>query len=73
MLLWVVKLVLFGMLLYFAVWLALLLVFVMAVTLAVHRAGWDDEQETEWRTGISGYGLYRGDVRIDVGDPYEDD
>ncbi|WP_146020234.1 DUF3742 family protein, partial [Pseudomonas sp. GW460-13] len=31
-----------------------------------------DEQEPEWRLGADGFGLYRGEVRIDIGDPHDD-
>ncbi|EPG2413627.1 DUF3742 family protein [Klebsiella pneumoniae] len=72
-LVWAVKLTVLGMLLYATFWLALLLVlFLVAGTLASNNLEWD-EPETEWRTGPAGFGLYRGDIRVDVGDPYEDD
>lgn len=32
----------------------------------------DSMSDTEWRYGPAGFGLYRGDVRIDIGDPNED-
>jgi hypothetical protein len=68
----VVKLVALGVLLYIAFWLALLLLFAIAAAWAAHNTDWDEEQETEWKTGAAGFGLYRGDVRIDAGDPNED-
>ena len=68
----VIKLVALGLLFYAAFWLALLLLFMIAAAWTAHAAEWDDEQETEWRTGGDGFGLYRGDVRIDIGDPHED-
>lgn len=72
-LVWAVKLAVLGTLLYVAFWLALLLVlFLVAGTLASSGIEWDDP-ETEWRTGPAGFGLYRGDIRVDVGDPYEED
>ncbi|MFP9230770.1 DUF3742 family protein [Pectobacterium cacticida] len=72
-LVWAVKLAVLGMLLYVAFWLALLLVlFLVAGALASIGIEWDDP-ETEWRTGPAGFGLYRGDIRVDVGDPYEED
>ena len=72
-LIWVVKLAVLAVLLYTAFWLALLLVFGVAAAWVARNTDWDVEQETEWRTGASGFGLYRGDVRIDIGDPNEDD
>lgn len=72
-LVWAVKLTVLGILLYAAFWLALLLVvFFVTGSLASSGLEWD-EPETEWRTGPSGFGLYRGDIRVDVGDPHEDD
>lgn len=67
------NLVALGVLLYVAFWLVVVLVFVVGAAWVARNAEWDDQQETEWRTGASGFGLYRGDVRIDVGDPYEDE
>jgi hypothetical protein len=49
-----------------------LIAFAVAAAWAARSADWDDEQETEWRTGADGFGLYRGDIRIDIGDPHED-
>ncbi|CAM5214346.1 MULTISPECIES: DUF3742 family protein [Alcaligenaceae] len=71
-LLWLVKLTALGLLLYAAFWLAMLVVFLVAGAWVARNAEWD-EPETEWRTGPAGFGLYRGDIRIDVGDPYEED
>lgn len=70
---WTVNLVALGVLLYAAFWLALLLVFAIAAAWAANNAGESDEPKTEWRTGGSGFGLYRGDIRIDIGDPYENE
>jgi len=58
--LWVVKLAVLGVLLYSAFWLALLLVFADADESS-------DDDEPQWRNGLDGYGLYRGEVRIDGG------
>ncbi|EPZ6036724.1 DUF3742 family protein [Pseudomonas aeruginosa] len=70
-LLWVVKLVVLGVLLYVAFWLALLLVSALvAASIAGRKVS--DEEEPEWRMGLSGYGLYRGDTRIDPGNPDDD-
>ena len=68
----VVKLAVIGVLLYSVFWLALLLLFAVAAAWTARNAEWDEEQETEWKTGAAGFGLYRGDVRIDIGDPNED-
>lgn len=65
--LWVVKLVVLAILLYIAFWFALLLVFVSAVALGMGNKASDNDQEPEWRMGLSGYGLYRGETRIDPG------
>jgi hypothetical protein len=67
-LLWTVKLAVLGTLLYAAFWLALLLVFAITVAWASRNTDWK-EPEPEWRMGLSGYGLYRGDERIDPGSP----
>lgn len=74
-LLWAVKLAILGVLLYAAFWLALLLVFGIVAAWFARNADWDDEEEDQpqWRVGAAGYGLYRGDIRIDIGDPYEED
>lgn len=70
--LWLVKLAVIAMILYGGFWLA-------AVCLGVAGAAWVarnldlEEPETEWRLGPSGYGLYRGDTRIDIGASLEDD
>ena len=72
-LLWVVKLVVFGMLLYSAFWLALLLVFtVMVARAAGNLPHEDDDEKAEWRMGWSGYGLYRGETRVDPGQDDDD-
>lgn len=68
LLLWIVKLVVFGVLLYAAFWLVLLLVFaVIAAWVARNVDQRSEDQEPEWRNGWEGYGLYRSGVRIDVG------
>jgi len=71
-LLWGIKLLVLGCLLYIAFWLFLLAVFAFAGAWAAKGADWD-EPATEWRTGPAGFGQYRGDVRIDIGDPYDED
>ncbi|MBO9333148.1 hypothetical protein C1I89_32930 [Achromobacter pulmonis] len=74
-LLWAIKLVVLGVLLYAAFWLALLLVFAIVAAWVARNADWDDDEENQpqWRVGPAGYGLYRGDIRVDIGDPYEDE
>lgn len=66
-LLWVVKLVAFGVLLYAAFWLALLLVFAVVAAWMARNADLDDDPpEPEWRNGPAGFGLYTYDgFRID--------
>lgn len=66
-----IKLVALGVLLYVAFWLALSLVFALVAAFVAARKS-SDEDEPEWRMGFSGYGLYRGDTRIDPGNPDED-
>lgn len=70
-LLWIAKLLVLGVLLYVAVWLALALVFAVIAASVVGGKS-SDEDEPEWRMGLSGYGLYRGDTRIDPGSPDDD-
>ncbi len=74
-LLWTVKLAVLAVLLYAAFWLALLLAFAIASAWVIRSANWEDEEDdrSEWRAGPAGYGLYRGDIRVDIGDPYEDE
>ncbi|MBO2859769.1 DUF3742 family protein [Pseudomonas aeruginosa] len=66
-LLWVVKLVVLGVLLYTTSWLALLLVLAMVAAWIARSAGRDDDPpEPEWRNGPAGFGLYTYDgFRID--------
>ena len=52
--------------------LALFVFAVLAAKVALHVGpslsdAWQPE-ETQWRQGHSGYGVYRGDVRVDAGD-----
>ena len=70
-LLWAAKLIALFILLYAAFWLALLLVFAITIAWASRNTDWE-EPEPEWRVGLSGYGLYRGDERIDPGSPDDD-
>ncbi|MBV6670077.1 DUF3742 family protein [Xanthomonas euvesicatoria pv. alangii] len=66
-LVWVVKLVALGVLLYTTFWLAMLLVCVMVVAWMARNADLGEElPEPEWRNGPAGFGLYTYDgFRID--------
>lgn len=72
-LLWIVKLVLLGVLLYVAFWLVLLLVFMLLVVRGFANNDGADihlESKDEWRHGEAGYGLYSSSgQRIDLHDP----
>ena len=49
---------------------ALLLTFAAIAAWMVRNADADessDDDEPQWRNGLDGYGLYRGEVRIDGG------
>ena len=68
--LWIVKLTVLGMLLYTVSWLVLLLAFAVIAAWMVRNVDADessDDDEPQWRNGLDGYGLYRGEVRIDGG------
>ncbi|MGE6191062.1 DUF3742 family protein [Stutzerimonas stutzeri] len=65
-LLWIIKLAVLGVLLYVAFWMVLVLLFVV-VAASVVGGNSSNEDEPEWRMGLSGYGLYRGDTRVDPG------
>jgi hypothetical protein len=72
MLLWIVKLAIFGVLLFTALWLALVLLLGVAAAWAVRNSDPDDENRLEWREGHSGFGLYdENEWRHDMGDPDE--
>ena len=72
-LMWVVKLAALGVLIYSTFWLAILLVFaVMVARAAGNLSHEDDEEKAEWRMGWSGYGLYRGETRVDPGQDDDD-
>lgn len=71
----VVKLAALAMLLYSAFWLALLLAFALAGAwlLRSDDGSYDEEQQTEWRHGPVGFGLYTSnDQRVDPHDPDDD-
>ncbi|MGE6688931.1 DUF3742 family protein [Stutzerimonas stutzeri] len=68
---WIAKLLVLGVLLYVAFWLALLLVFAV-VAAWVARNGDQDQMQPELREGLLGFGLYHPDgSRIDPHDPDE--
>lgn len=68
--LWVVKLAVFGVLFYVASWLVLLLAFAVIAAWLARNVDEDDEKQPELRDGHSGVGLYdKDDWRIDMGDP----
>lgn len=69
----VIKLAALGVLVYAVSWLTLLLLFaVIAAWAARNVRPEDDDEEAEWRMGWSGYGQYRGEMRIDPGHPDDD-
>lgn len=69
-LMWCIKLAVLGTLLYVAVWLALLLVFLVFVARGYDSSVDLTTPEAEWRYGQAGYGLYTSDgYRIDPHDP----
>lgn len=70
LLFWIVKLVVFGVLLYTAFWLALLLAFALIAAWLVRNTDLEEEKQPELRDGHSGAGVYdKDDWRIDLGDP----
>jgi hypothetical protein len=65
-LLWIIELAVFGVLLYTASWLVLLLAFAIAAAWTAQNADWDEKREPEWKNGPAGFGLYTYDgYRID--------
>lgn len=65
-LLWAVKIVVLGVLLYSAFWLALVVVFAVAGAWVAATAVHEEALEPEWRNGPAGFGLYTYDgYRID--------
>lgn len=69
---WMLRLLTVGGAAYLSFWLALLLGCLVAFAWTASVGGFDSDERTEWRTGVDGFGLYRGDIRIDIGDPYEE-
>lgn len=70
LMLWLLKLFLLGVLLYFAVWVALIYAF-LVVASVLQNSGliFPDRKSSDngWRHGSSGYGDYSGEFRIDPG------
>lgn len=64
---WGTKLLVLGVLLYVAFWLTLVALFVLAAAWFARNEDDTADDTPQWRNGLSGYGLYRGDVRIDPG------
>lgn len=65
-----VKLLVLGVLLYAVSWLVLLLAFAILAAWVARNSDADvssDDDEPQWRNGLDGYGLYRGEIRIDGG------
>ena len=72
--LWLVRLLIMGGLLYVASWVGLLLAVLVLVAWVACRPSTSIDEQPQWRVGAAGFGLYRGDIRIDPGDdPFEDD
>lgn len=72
--LWAIKLLVLSVLLYGAFWLGLILAFAAAAAWAGSQKSIcvAEDEVPQWRMGLSGYGLYRGGVRIDPGDQDDD-
>lgn len=69
--LWIIEAGVLLVILYMAFWIILLIALLVSFVWLVRNYDFDDrEKAPEWREGISGYGLYRGNVRID---PYISD
>ncbi|CAK1313893.1 Protein of uncharacterised function (DUF3742) [Burkholderia pseudomallei] len=67
LIMWAVKLLVLGVLLYVAFWLTLVAIFVLVAAWLAGNADDTADDKPQWRNGLSGYGLYRGDVRVDPG------
>lgn len=67
---WMIKLTALGTFLYVAFWVALITCAFTVAVWWVLKADLDPHEERpEWKNGLSGYGLYRGGIRIDPGSP----
>ena len=72
---WFLKLLAIGAFLYAAFWGTMLFVFAVAAVRFIGNTGWDgdDEDQTEWRYGPAGYGLYASNgYRVDPHDPEDE-
>lgn len=70
----VIRITALGIVLYAATWFALLLVISPLAAWVVGNVGTNtEEDQTEWRNGWDGYGLYRGGLRIDGGGADDDE
>lgn len=72
LILWAVKLLILGVLLYVAFWLTLVAIFVLAAAWLARHADHDSAQG-EWRNGQEGYGYYENGTRTDYGRLFDDD
>ncbi|PPV05146.1 DUF3742 family protein [Xanthomonas axonopodis pv. vasculorum] len=72
---WCIKLLVLVLLLYTAVWIAVLLVaLVFASWIAANAMRHPDDEQPQWKNGLLGFGLYdRDGFRIDPHDPDEPD
>ncbi|MGF6513033.1 hypothetical protein ABH912_000499 [Pseudomonas sp. BT76 TE3572] len=70
---WILKAVVLSVLLYLAFWIALIALAIVFVVRAAFNCDFrSDYEESDWRDGLSGFGLYdRTGVRIDPHDPDE--
>ncbi len=65
---WLARLAMVATLAYAAFWLALMVGLIWFCAWALHHGkGYEPEARPQWREGLDGHGLYRGDVRIDPG------
>ena len=72
LLFWLIKILVVGLLLYMAFWVALIILFAMTAAWLMLNSDLDDQKQPELRDGHSGVGLYdKDDWRIDMGDPDE--
>lgn len=71
--LWLARLAALGVLMYAALWLALLVVFALAAAWAGgHKPVVQDDDTDEWRDGLQGYGRYQNGARVDSAMVFED-
>ena len=72
LLFWIVKLAVFGLVLYAALWLALLLTLAVLAAWLAQKSDRDNEDEPRCREGHSGFGLYdKNEWRHDMGSPHK--